>query len=1118
MKVFDISNRFDKRSKKIFGLQLYGVLVFCFLFFSCQKKEDYLFKLVDVSQSGLDFSNDIKPTKDLNIFNYMYFYNGGGLGAGDLNNDGLVDLIFTANQKQSKIYLNQGGLKFKDVTTQSNFIGELGWSTGVSIVDVNQDGMLDFYVSQVGDYETLKGHNLLFVCKEIKDGIPYYEEKSADYGLNLVGFGTQAVFVDFDLDGDLDFFQLNHSVHKNGTFGKRDVFLNTYHPLAGDRYFENENNKFIEKTKSSGIHSSALGYGLGIGTGDVNFDGYPDLYIGNDFHENDYLYINYGQGKFIDEIDKRIKHTSRFSMGIDIADLNNDIFPEIVSLDMLPYNPNILKRSEGEDAYYNFNYKIQQGYNYQFARNNLQLNNGDDTFSEIGLFANIHATDWSWSSLFMDFDNDGYKDLFISNGINKRMNDMDYINYVSNDEIQEKIANKNFDESDVSLVDLLPEVKVPNKFFRNNSEMVFEDISKKLENNPDSYSNGAIYADLDNDGDLDIVTNNINDKAFLYENQSNILFPQQKSLKLNIKGTANNKNAIGTKVLAFQKDKILTFEKFPVRGFQSSSEIPMLIGLGINPKIDSLLIIWPDKSFEKLNYDSSKKELNVSYRDGLPIFDYKNFKNRRNTQVDFEDISDIVNLSISHKENSFNEFDREALIPNQISREGPAVAVADINHDGLDDLFMGSSRDNISKVFIQTETGKFLEKKQVALIADSTFEEIDAQWVDLNHDTNLDLVVASGGNEFFGKSAWLNPRIYFNDGNGNLKKAEGAFKDIFLNASVVLAFDYNGDSHIDLFFGGRSIPFGYGKKADSYLFKNDGKGNFKNVTAEVAPDLKSLGFVKDAKFIDTNGDKIQELVVALEWDGIAVFDNKFKKSYLTRKKGWWNFVEPVDIDSDGDLDILAGNLGLNSRLKASEKQPVKMYVNDFDDNQRVEQILTYFVGDIEVIFADKREIERQLPYVKKKFLMSKDFSTATLEDIFGDDKIRESMVYEANWFENSVLINDGKGNFTLKVLPNKMQFGPYYGAQMVNKNKTNSNFMFAGNFFDANIQMGIYDADFGGLYSIGTDLKVNKSTFRDLPISGQVRKIRKIKIKGKDVFLLVRNNDKLIVLAQKALQ
>nr|WP_293845752.1 VCBS repeat-containing protein [uncultured Arsenicibacter sp.] len=466
--------------------------------FSCQqpKNTTAMFRRLDAEQTGLAFSNDLKPTKDLNIFSYMYFYNGSGVGAGDFNNDGLVDLVFTANLQENRLYLNRGKLKFDDVTPKTNINQGKGWANGVSVVDINQDGKLDLYISQVGGFADFKGHNLLFICKEItKEGVPVYEEQSKAYGLDLVGLGTQAAFLDYDLDGDLDMFQLNHSVHQNGTFGFRQAFQGKTHPTAGDRFFRNDNGKFTEITAQAGIISDVLGYGLGVGVGDVNFDGYPDMYIGNDFHENDYLYINQpgaGGRTFKEDLTNEMAHTSQFSMGIDIADLNNDLYPEIISLDMLPADREILKRSEGEDSYNIFKYKIRQGYNYQFARNNLQLNNGDNTFSEIGMYAGVHATDWSWSPLLMDFDNDGRKDIFISNGIPKRMNDIDYIQFVSNEDIQQRLERKEMDENDESLIDKLPEIKLPNKFFRNQADLYFQDLQDAIENDKPSYSNGAI--------------------------------------------------------------------------------------------------------------------------------------------------------------------------------------------------------------------------------------------------------------------------------------------------------------------------------------------------------------------------------------------------------------------------------------------------------------------------------------------------------------------------------------------------------------------------------------------------------------------------------------------------
>lgn len=1101
--------------QKVF-IQLF---ILCLLFSACsQHKEEYTFELLDSQQTGIDFSNDLIPTKDFNIFRYMYFYNGGGIGAGDLNNDGWVDIVLTANMKDNKIFLNKGQMKFEDITEKAHFKGEKGWSNGVSIVDINQDGLLDIYVSQVGDFDMLKGHNLLFVCQEIsKEGIPVYTEKSKEYGLDLVGFGTQAAFIDYDLDGDLDMFQLNHSVHQNGTFGSRDKFKNTFHPLAGDRFFRNDNGKYIEITQNVGIISDALGYGLGVGIGDINFDGYPDMYIGNDFHENDYLYINQKNGTFKEQLDQSIRHTSQFSMGIDIADINNDIFPEIISLDMLPFDREILKRSEGEDSYSIFRYKLLQGYNYQFARNNLQLNNGNGTFSEIGMYSGVHATDWSWSPLLVDFDNDGRKDLFISNGIPKRMNDIDYINFVSSEDIQQKLDNKEMDEKDISLVDKLPEIKIPNKFFRNTPTLQFQDQETAILNNQNSYSNGAIYADLDNDGDLDIITNNINDKAFVYRNLAEKYAPNASHAKIYLKGSEKNLNAIGARVLVFKKEEMLSFEKFPVRAFQASMEIPLSIGLGNKAEIDSVYLIWPDRSYQKIPTSGLKDSLSITYKKGLPIFDFERFKNRKNNNGSFRDVANDFNLAINHEENDFVEFEREALIPHKMSSEGPALAVADINHDGLEDIFLGSSKESLPRLFLQNTNGKFRESIQTAFKKDSIYEEVDAQWVDINNDTHLDLVVAEGGNEFFGKSDYLFPRAYLNDGKGNLTIKDDAFPDIRMTASTIKALDFTGDAKVDLFIGGRAVPYGYGKVPSSYLLKNDGTGKFSDITSTVAKDLLTIGFVKNAEWADLDKDGDQDLLLSLEWDGICMLENqkgKFVKKMLTTEKGWWNFTYTQDFDLDGDLDILVGNLGLNSRLKASDTEPVKMYVSDFDKNGTTDQLLTYYLGGKETLFANKMETQKQFPFMKKKFLLAKDFAKAEIADLVGGSELSNATVFEANYFSNAILINDGKGKFTLKALPYQAQFTPYYAAQVVDVNKDQlPDVLLMGNFYDCNVQMGRYDANYGTLL-----LNKGKGNWQvksiGIPVDGQVKRIRPIRIKGKTYYLVARNNNKLMVLEQ----
>jgi hypothetical protein len=1100
------------------------LLFMLWIFASCSNEKDvlnYSFDLLSSEQTGIEFSNTLKPTKDFNIFYYMYFYNGGGVGAGDLNNDGLVDLCFTANQEANRIYLNKSGMKFEDITDKSNFKGAKGWSTGVSIVDINQDGMLDIYISQVGDFESIKGHNLLFVCQEItKEGIPVYAEKSAEYGLDLVVFGTQALFFDFDLDNDLDMFQLNHSVHQNGTFGRRALFTDIDHPLAGDKLFRNDNGKYVEITKTAGIHSSALGYGLGLGVGDVNFDGYPDMYVGNDFHENDYLYINQKNGRFSDLTDSSIMHTSQFSMGVDIADLDNDIFPEIVSLDMLPSDYEILKKSEGEDVYSIFKYKIRQGYNYQFARNNLQYNNGNGTFSEIGMYSGIHATDWSWAALFTDFNNDGLKDLFISNGIPKRMNDTDYIKFMSDDIVQEKIRNRNFDENDPSLADKLPEIKLFNKFFSNQGDLAFNDLTGLVRNDKESYSNGAVYADLDNDGDLDIVTNNINEKAFVYENLNNRKPEKGNFTRLYLKGTKGNLNAVGAKCMVFKKDKVLTYEKFPIRGFQSSMEVPLNIGLGKKTEIDSMLVIWPDNHYQVLNAAMIKDSLSLIYKVGLPFFDYQKFKESKITKsYSFEDIAAASGIDVMHEENNFIEFDRNSLIPFEVTADGPALAIADINRDGLEDVFIGSSKMYKSRLFMQTSAGKFKESFQPALSKDSTYEEVDAKWVDVNRDGFPDLVVANGGNEYSNNSKFQMPRIYLNDGKGNLEVKENAFTNIFVTASCIVPFDFTGDGIEDLFIGGRAVPLHYGDVPRSYLLKNDGSGKFEDVTKQYAKELSSVGYVKNAKLADLDQDGDQDLVLALEWDGICMMQNdgkSFSKKMLTGQKGWWNFVMPYDFDGDGDLDILAGNLGLNSRLKATQEQPVNMYINDYDGNGRKEPLLTYFLNQKESLFPTKQEMEKQMPVIRKKYIYAKEFAMASTGDLVGEDKLKEALKLSADYFQNAVLINDGKGNFQLKPLPYKAQWTPFYDAQIIDANGDKlPDVLIMGNFYNCNIQMGRYDSDFGTVLINHGNCNFTPEPLNGLQVKGQVKKLLNISIKGRKAIAAARNDDRLLIISRK---
>jgi len=1075
-----------------------------------------LFETLDSGRTGLNFSNNLTYTPQFNLFKYMYFYNGSGIGAGDFNNDGKIDLFFASNQGQNKLYLNEGELKFKDVTAEAAIPNDGGWSTGVSVVDINNDGLLDIYVCRVGQYETLHSKNQFLINQGVdKNGVPHFKDEATEMGLDFSGFSTQAAFFDYDNDGDLDMFLLNHSVHQNNNFRPRAVFAGTYDSLSGDRIYRNDNGHFTDVTKQTGINSTAISYGLGICVADINLDGYPDLYIGNDFHENDYLYINQKNGTFKEEGENCFMHTSQYSMGVDVADINNDAYPEIVSMDMLPSDPYILKRSLGEDSYDLFREKIGMGYSYQFTRNNLQYNRCNGLFSEVGLYSGIAATDWSWAPLWMDFDNDGYKDLFISNGIPKRMNDIDYVNFISNGEVQQKITDNDVQGKDLSLIKKFPEIKIPNKFYRNSGNLSFTDEEGLVEGNAPTFSNGAVYADLDGDGDLDIVVNNIDNPVLVYENKS--ADPAKNAfVELRLQGPGENKNAIGAKAVLFSSNEIRTYENYPVKGFLSSMQIPLHIGLK-NTKVDSLLLIWPDRTFQRVTLSTNSTTQTVSYQKGLPVFDFFTLSNHQSNKTFIaEDITTQTGLNYLHQENRFVEFDREPLIPHEVSTEGPALAVADINKDGLDDVFIGAARDHKSAVFIQQTGGKFIKTSQPALDADSIYESTGACWADVNNDGNVDLIVASGGNEFYGPDYHNLPRVYLNDGKGTLAKVQNAFNNIFVTASCVVPYDFNGDGYVDLFLGGRAVPWAYGQTPQSYLLLNNKNGTFSDVTAKYAKDLSQAGMVTGALWFDIDNDGDKDLLLSLEWDGIVAFINNggsFTKKVLSDKKGWWNFLLPCDVDGDGKMDLIAGNLGLNSRLKASPKEPVRLYYNDFDGNGKKEQVLTYYLNGKEIPFATKAELEKQMPIIKKKFLYADDLAKASLNDLLGKEKLESADVLTADYFASAVLLNKGNLQFETKALPAEAQFTTYKDAVVVDANGDNKpDILLAGNYYDSNIEMGRYDADFGTLLINDGVGNFHCNTLNGLAVKGQVRHVQSITVNKQKAFLLARNSDSLKVI------